>query len=226
MKVLIVEDERKLGEILVQGLQENGYLVEWTQDGVTGLEMASRGCHDALILDVMLPGMDGFQILGSLRAAHSTVPVLMLTTRSDVDDRVKGLDLGADDYLPKPFEFKELLARLRAISRRPAAEPQTILKAADLEMNLQTRDVSRGAQAIELTAKEFLLLEYFLRNKGLALTRAMFMDKIWSSEIEYEGGSNLVDVYINLLRKKIDQGFEAKLIQTVRGVGYMLREPA
>lgn len=226
MKVLVVEDERRLGEVLVQGLQENGYLVEWAQDGAKGLDMASTGSHDALILDVLLPNLDGFQILGNLRASGSTVPVLMLTSRSGVDDRVRGLDLGADDYLPKPFEFKELLARLRAISRRPAAVPQTKLQAADLELILQTREVRRGGQPIELTAKEHLLLEYFLRNKDLPLTRAMFMDKIWGSEIEYEGGSNLVDVYINLLRKKIDQNFDVKLIHTVRGVGYMLREPA
>lgn len=226
MKVLMVEDERKLGEVLLQGLHEHGYAADWAEDGVIALGMARRRIYDALIVDVMLPGMDGFKLLETLRADGDSVPILMLTARSGVDDRVRGLDLGADDYLPKPFEFKEMLARLRAISRRPTAQPQTVLAAGDLELNLQTHEVRRGGQTLDLTAKEFLLLELLLRHKGLVVTRTMIMERIWNTDGEYETGSNLVDVYINFLRKKVDSNATTKLIQTVRGAGYVLREPA
>jgi DNA-binding response OmpR family regulator len=226
MKVLVVEDERKLGEVLLQGLREHGYAAEWAEDGALALGMARRRIYDALIVDVMLPGMDGFQLLETLRSEGDSVPILMLTARSGVDDRVRGLDLGADDYLPKPFEFKEMLARLRSISRRPMAQPQTVLVAADLELNLQTHEVRRGGQTLDLTAKEFLLLELLLRHKGLVVTRTMIMDRIWNTDGEYETGSNLVEVYINFLRKKVDSNASLKLIQTVRGAGYILKEPA
>lgn len=225
MKVLIVEDERKLGQVLAQGLREHGFTVDWAEEGNHGLQMASQSHYDVLILDVMLPGKDGFQILEHLRSAKSAVPILMLTARSGVDDRVRGLDLGADDYLSKPFDFKELLARVRALSRRPATEPRTILQVADLELDLQAREVRRSGRSIELTAKEFALLECLMRHPGLVLTRTMIMDRVWSSEVQYDGDSNLVEVYINFLRKKVDQGFSAKLIHTVRGAGYVLREP-
>ena len=226
MKILIVEDEAKLALMLHKGLKENGYVADWADDGELGLDMAREGAYDAIILDVMLPKKDGFAVLRELRKAGSTVPIIMLTARSRVDDRIQGLDLGADDYLPKPFDFKELLARLRAVTRRPAVELRTILKVADLELDLQSREVRRAGELIDLTAKELVLLEYLMSRKGLALTRAMILENVWASEDAYDGGSNLVEVYINFLRKKIDQGRPVKLIQTLRGVGYTLQEPA
>ena len=226
MKILIVEDEAKLAHVLHKGLKENGYIADWADDGELGLDMAREGNYAAIILDVMLPKKDGFEVLRELRKAGSTVPIIMLTARSRVDDRIQGLDLGADDYLPKPFDFKELLARLRAVTRRPTVELRTILKVADLELDLQSREVRRGGDAIDLTAKELVLLEYLMSRKGLALTRAMILENVWASEDAYDGGSNLVEVYINFLRKKIDQGRPVKLIQTLRGVGYTMQEPA
>ncbi|MBL0211903.1 MAG: response regulator transcription factor [Holophagaceae bacterium] len=224
MKILIVEDEAKLAQVLLKGLKENGYIAEWAEDGELGLNMAREGNYAAIILDVMLPKKDGFEVLCELRKSGSSLPVMMLTSRSSVDDRVRGLDLGADDYLPKPFAFKELLARLRAVTRRPAVELRTTLKVADLELDLQTREVRRAGQVISLTAKELVLLEYLMSRKGLALTRAMILENVWASDDAYDGGSNLVEVYINFLRKKIDQGRSVKLIQTLRGVGYTMQE--
>lgn len=226
MKILVVEDEVKLAQVLIKGLKENGYIAEWAEDGELGLAMAREGAFDAIILDVMLPKLNGFDVLRELRKAGSMVPIMMLTARSGVDDRIRGLDLGADDYLPKPFDFKELLARLRAVTRRPAVEIRQVLKVADLELDLQSREVRRGGEIINLTAKEVVLLEYLMSRKGLALTRAMILENVWASEDAYDGGSNLVEVYINFLRKKIDQGRPVKLIQTLRGVGYTLQEPA
>jgi len=179
---------------------------------------------DAIVLDVMLPGRNGFEVLRTLRASGSSTPVLMLTARSGLEDRVKGLDLGADDYLPKPFAFKELLARLRAITRRPQVEPQNTLKVADLELDLRTSEVRRAGQSIELSTREFALLEYMIRRKDTVLTRAMILDQVWDSDYDPVGTSNVVEVYINYLRKKIDQPFAQKLIHTVRGAGYILRE--
>ena len=224
MKVLIIEDEIKLANVLVQGLKEHGIVADSARDGSTGLVMALSKAYDAIILDVMLPGKNGFEVLKELRETGKSTPVLILTARSGVDDRVRGLDLGADDYLPKPFAFRELLARVRAISRRPAVEPQTILRVADLELDLGQREARRSGQTIELTTREFALLELLVRKRGLALTRAMILDQVWESEYDSEGGSNVVDVYITYLRKKIDQPFPNKLIQTVRGTGYMLKE--
>ena len=224
MKVLIIEDEIKLANVLVQGLKEHGILAESARDGATGLVMALSKPYDAIILDVMLPGKNGFEVLRELRETGKTTPVLILTARSGVDDRVRGLDLGADDYLPKPFAFRELLARVRAISRRPAVEPQTILRVADLELDLGQREARRSGHPIELTTREFALLELLVRKQGTALTRAMILDQVWEADDTSEGGSNVVDVYITYLRRKIDQPFPNKLIQTVRGTGYMLRE--
>lgn len=224
MKVLIIEDELKLANVLVQGLKEHGILAESARDGSTGLVMALSNPFDAIILDVMLPGRNGFEVLKTIREQGKSTPVLMLTARSGVEDRIRGLDLGADDYLPKPFAFRELLARVRAISRRPAVEPQNILRIADLELDLMQREARRSGQVIELTPREFSLLELLVRKRGNVLTRAMILDQVWESDYEGEGGSNVVDVYITYLRKKIDQPFPHKLIQTVRGSGYMLRE--
>jgi two-component system copper resistance phosphate regulon response regulator CusR len=224
VKVLIVEDEIKLGNILYQGLKENGLTVDVARDGAKGLDLALTGVYDAVILDVMLPLKNGYEVLKELRAAGTRTPVLMLTARSGVEDRVRGLDLGADDYLPKPFAFKELLARIRAITRRPSVEPQTTLKVADLELNPQQHEIRRAGQLIELTAREFALLELLMRRKEVVLTRAMILDQVWDSDYDGEGGSNVVEVYINYLRRKIDQPFPRKLIHTVRGTGYILQE--
>ncbi len=224
MKVLIIEDEIKLGNILLQGLKEHGMVAEVARDGSTGLRLALSKTYDTVILDVTLPLKNGFDVLQELRASGNTVPVLMLTARSGIEDRVRGLDLGADDYLPKPFAFKELLARVRAISRRPQIEPQTVLKLADLELNPSTREVKRAGQPIDLSAREFALLEYFLRHKEMVLTRAMILDQVWASDYVNDGGSNVVEVYINYLRRKVDQPFPRKLIHTVRGTGYILQE--
>jgi two-component system copper resistance phosphate regulon response regulator CusR len=226
MKILLIEDDIKLSNVLAQGLKEQGMTVEVSRDGLSGLELAMSKTFDAIVLDVMLPARNGFDVLRTLRGSGSASPVLMLTARSGVADRVKGLDLGADDYLPKPFAFKELLARLRAITRRPAAEPQNTLRVADLELDMRTNEVRRGGQAIELTTREFTLLEYMMRHRDTVLTRAMILDQVWDSDYDPMGTSNLVEVYINYLRKKVDQPYSPKLIHTVRGAGYILREKA
>lgn len=224
MRVLVVEDDPKLLGSIRQGLKEQGFGVDGAPDGPTGLEFALAGDYDAVVLDVMLPGRSGLDILREIRSRRRTTPVLILSARSSVEDRVRGLDLGADDYLPKPFSFQELLARLRAITRRPPVEPASTLTTGDLEVDTIRREVRRGGRSIDLTAKEFALLEYLVRRKGVVLTRAMILDHVW--DLDYDGGSNLVEVYVNYLRKKIDQGSEVKLIQTVRGCGYVLKEPA
>ena len=224
MRILVVEDDQKLAGVIRQGLKERGYAIDTVEDGAQGLELALATDYDAIILDVMLPSQSGFDVLKDLRARHRTTPVLILSARGAVDDRVRGLDLGADDYLAKPFSFQELLARLRAITRRPPAEPVTVLAAADLTLDTVHHKVRRGDREIELTAKEFALLEYLLRKKGIVVTRGMILDRVW--DLNYDGGSNLVEVYINYLRRKIDEHFEPKLIHTVRGSGYVLRESA
>ena len=226
MKILIVEDESKLALVLQQGLKVNGYVVEWADDGEWGLELARTGGFDALVLDVMLPGKDGFEVLRELRKSGSHLPVVMLTSRNSVEDRVRGLDFGADDYLSKPFDFKELLARLRAVTRRPQTEIRNVLRVGDLEMDLQSREVRRSGRTIELTGKEFSILEYLMSRKGLVLTKAMIMDHVWPADADCQGGSNLVEVYVNFLRKKVDLGHPVKLIQTVRGSGYVIQDQA
>ncbi len=222
MRVLVVEDDQRLAAVLRQGLEEQGYAVDLAPDATRGFDMAVTYPYDAMLLDVMLPGRSGFDVLRDLRGRGSLSPILVLSARSSVGDRVRGLDLGADDYLSKPFEFQELLARLRAITRRPPVEPRTTLKAGDLEMDLTRRLASRGGRRLDLTTKEFALLEYFLRKKGLLLTRSMILDHVWDSD--YDGGSNLVEVYVNYLRRKTEQGDAPRLIQTIRGAGYVLRE--
>ena len=224
MRILLIEDDSKLAGVLRQGLKEQGFAVDVCGEGARGLELALETEYDALLLDVMLPRRNGLDVLRELRDRGRAVPVLMLTARSAVEDRIRGLDLGADDYLPKPFEFRELLARLRAITRRPQVEPATVLKEADLELDPSRHEVHRAGKRIELTVKEFALLEYLLRKRGVVVTRSMVLDHVWDTD--YEGGSNLVEVYINYLRRKVDQDFEPKLIHTVRGVGYVLRVSA
>lgn len=222
MRILVVEDDPKLSAVLRQGLKEQGFAADTARDAPLGLELTRSTEYDAIVLDVMLPGRSGFDLLRDLRAHGSRVPVLVLSARSAVEDRIRGLDLGADDYLPKPFDFHELLARLRAITRRPLVEPQTVLRVADLELDPARREVRRAGGKIELTAKEFALLEYLMRKKGVVVTRSMILDHVWDTD--YDGGSNLVEVYVNYLRRKLDQDFDPKLIHTVRGTGYVLRE--
>ena len=222
MRVLVVEDDPKLASVLRQGLKEQGYGVDLATDATQGFDMAMASEYDAMLLDVMLPGRSGLDVLRDLRARGSRSPILVLSARSAVQDRIRGLDLGADDYLSKPFAFQELLARLRAITRRPAVEPKTKLTLADLEMHVARREVSRAGRPLDLTTKEFALLEYFLRKKGLLLTRSMILDHVW--DFDYDGGSNLVEVYVNYLRRKTEQDGAPRLIQTVRGAGYILKE--
>jgi heavy metal response regulator len=222
MRVLVVEDDSRFAAVLRQGLKEQGFAVDVSGDSTAGLGLALSNDYDAILLDIMLPGKSGFTMLRDLRKRGKAVPVMILTARSSVEDRVQGLDLGADDYLPKPFDFQELLARLRAITRRPASPPRTVLTAADLELDTVRHEVKRRGKRIDLTSKEFALLEYLLRSKGSVATRGMILDHVW--DLDYHGSSNLVEVYINYLRRKIDQDYEPKLIHTVRGVGYVLRE--
>ena len=224
MKILIVEDEPKTGDYLQQGLREAGFTVELAVSGVDGLHLAAHGDHDLLILDVMLPGMDGWQLLRSLREQGRQVPVIFLTARDQIEDRVKGLELGADDYLVKPFSFAELLARVRTILRRgrTGIEPTT-LQLADLEMDLLRRRVTRAGARVDLTAKEFGLLELLMRRHGEVLPRSLIASQVW--DMNFDSDSNVIEVAMRRLRAKVDDGNETKLIQTVRGMGYVLEVP-
>ena len=222
MKVLIVEDETRAAAYIEQGLTESGYAVEVAYNGVDGLHAAAHGSHDLVILDVMLPGMDGFAVLSSMRSSKQT-PVLMLTARSQTDDKVKGFELGADDYLVKPFEFPELLARVRALLKRgskPAGDG--VLRIADLEIDPIKHRAVREGQRIDLTAKEFALLALLVRKSGEVLSRTQIASMVW--DINFDSETNVVDVAIRRLRAKIDEPFQKKLIHTVRGVGYVLEQ--
>jgi heavy metal response regulator len=221
MRLLVVEDEKKVASFIKQGLEEEGYAVDAALDGEKGLEMALDGVHDLIILDISLPKMNGLQVLKKLRQQKVNTPVLLLTVRATIEDKVLGLDAGADDYLTKPFAFQELVARVRALMRRRAEADPALLQVADLILDPARRVVSRGGEKIELTAKEFALLEYFMRNRGRVLTRTLMIEHVWS--YDFDTMTNIVDVYVNYLRKKIDSGREPKLIHTVRGVGYVLK---
>ena len=223
LRILYIEDDPTAREYIHKGLSEHGYTVDVAGDAKSGVESALRGPYDLLILDVMLPDSDGFEILRSLREKGVPTPVLYLSARGDVADRIRGLNLGADDYLVKPFAFAELLARIQAVARRSLSEPDDgCLAIADLVLDLRRHAVERAGRPIELTPKEFSLLEYLLRNAGHAVSRTMITEKVWG--LGFDTYSNLIDVHINHLRKKIDQDFEPKLIHTVKGVGYMLEE--
>ena len=224
MKILIVEDELKTGEYQRQGLSEAGFVVDLARDGVDGLHLALSEAYDLAIIDVMLPGIDGWQVLQGIRRAGREMPVLFLSARDSVDDRVKGLELGADDYLVKPFAFAELLARVRTLLRRggKVKEPET-LRAADLELDLLRRRVTRAGQRIDLTAKEFSLLELLLRRQGEVLPRSLIASQVW--DMNFDSDSNVIEVAIRRLRMKVDEGFETKLIRTARGMGYVLEAP-
>jgi DNA-binding response OmpR family regulator len=223
-RVLIVEDERKVLRSLERGLQADGYEVLTAVTGEAGYELAISQLFDCLVLDLMLPGRDGVQLLKDLRQAGKTIPVLVLTARDAIEDRVIGLDAGADDYLVKPFAFAELLARLRALVRRGRSTQETVLRADDLEMDLLRRRVARGGTEVALTLREFELLEYLLRHKNATVTRAMLGRDVWK-EPDY-ALTNVIDVYINALRSKLERPAKQPLIHTVRGVGYSLREEA
>ena len=222
MRLLVVEDEKKVARFIKQGLEEEGYAVDLAGDGEEGLAMALDGVHDLFILDIGLPRRNGLQVLEELRKRKIATPVLLLTVRATIEDKVLGLDAGADDYLTKPFAFQELVARVRALLRRRIESSPVLPQFSDLTLDLARRAVYRSGEKIELTAKEFALLEYFLRNPGRVLTRTQIIEHVW--DYDFDSGTNLVDVYVNYLRKKVDSGREPRLIHTVRGVGYVLKE--
>jgi two-component system OmpR family response regulator len=221
VRVLVVEDEVKMAGLLRRGLQEEGYAVDIAPTGSEAIWAATEIPYDAIVLDVMLPDLDGFTVSRRLREAGRWAPILMLTARDAVPDRIAGLDAGADDYLTKPFAFTELLARLRALMRRGAGERPAVLRAGDLALDPATRRVQRGAIWVDLTAKEFALLEFFLRHPGEVLTRSRIIEHVW--DFAYDGDSNVVDVYVRYLREKVDRPFGRHTIETVRGAGYRLR---
>lgn len=221
MYVLVIEDERRLSQLVRRVLEEEGHTVDVAFDGEEGLAMGLDGTHDVIVLDVMLPQMNGIDVCKELRRKKVDTPVLMLTALDAVEDRVNGLDAGADDYLPKPFAFQELLARIRALSRRRVATADPLsLEVEDLELDVRRRRAERAGQAIDLSPKEFQLLEFMMRNHGRVLTRTQILDHLWG--YDFATDSNLVDVYVAYLRRKVDKGQDRKLIRTVRGVGYSL----
>jgi DNA-binding response OmpR family regulator len=221
MRILVVEDEKKIAGFIRKGLAETGFTVVVCARGDDALQLASVERFDAVVLDIMLPGRDGLSVLRQLRERRNTVPVVFLTARDGLSERVEGLNLGADDYLTKPFSIEELIARLRAIWRRLSGEGLSLQQCDDLTLNLTTREVRRAGQEIELTPREFALLEYLLRSPGRVLTRTQLCEQVW--DYNFDPGTNLVDVCIQRLRRKIDDGHPVKLLQTVRGVGYMLK---
>jgi heavy metal response regulator len=224
MRLLVVEDEHKLAGVIKRGLEEQGYAVDLAYDGPDGLALAQSEPYDLVVLDVMLPGFDGLEVCRRLRAARRNMPVLMLTARDSVDDRVAGLDAGADDYLAKPFAFRELLARVRALLRRDSLSRDPLLKVGDLEVDTVSHEVRRGGRPIELTSKEYAVLEYFVRNPNRVLTRTQIAEHVW--DYDFVAMSNVVDVYVRYLRRKLGDEAEPRLIRTIRGVGYQLKPPA
>ena len=222
MRILVVEDERKVASFIRRGLEASHYAVHVEHDGEAGLNRLLEGQYDLVILDVMLPRLDGFSLMKEIRRQRVNVPILLLTARVTVADKVMGLDLGADDYLTKPFAFEELLARVRALLRRGTSAQSPLLTIADLTLNPMTHEVARGNKRIELTAKEYALLEFLLRRRDQVLSRAVIAQHVWG--VDHDTFTNVIDVYVNYLRKKIDSGFEPKLIHSVRGVGYVLKE--
>ena len=222
MRVLVVEDEKKTAAFIRKALQAEGFAVDVCHNGAEALAAPRATPYDAIVLDIMLPGRDGLSVLRQWRGQHQTTPVLLLSARGEVNERVEGLDSGADDYLPKPFELVELIARVRALTRRGTENRSPVLKVADLTLDTITHQAQRGNQSIELTSREYRLLEYLMRSAGRLCGRMMLLEKVW--DYDFDPGTNLVDVYIKRLREKIDAPFEPKLLHTVRGTGYVLRE--
>jgi heavy metal response regulator len=222
MRILVVEDDKKVAGFIKKGLEEESYAVDVAYDGEDGLHFGSEGQYDLIILDIMLPKIDGLEILSQLRDQGKDTPILLLTAKDAVDDKVAGLNKGADDYLTKPFAFSELLARVRVLLRRGKAEVKTTLMISDLTLDLVSHKVNRGGDEIELTGKEYGLLEYFMRNQEKVLTRTMIAEHVW--DYNFDTFTNVIDVYINHLRKKIDKGRELKLLHTLRGVGYVMKK--
>jgi two-component system copper resistance phosphate regulon response regulator CusR len=223
--ILIVEDEKKIADTLKMGLSENGYDVDVAYDGNIGLKMFTSGDYQLVILDINLPGMNGYELCKEIRQINANIPVIMLTAMTDLDDKIEGYDAGADDYVIKPFEFRELLLKIRALLKRAARQSEpvgNVLRAGDLEMNLDSKEVKRAGKKINLTAKEFQLLEYLLRNKNRMVSRADIAINVW--DIDFDTNTNVIDVYISYIRNKIDKEFPGKLIQTQVGMGYILRE--
>jgi len=221
MRLLVVEDERKVAGFVKKGLEEEGYVVDVAFNGIDGLHLAVERDYRVIVLDINLPGLDGLSVLKRLRDKKIEVPVLLLTVRATIEDKVLGLDQGADDYLAKPFAFQELLARIRALARRSAESEPSILGISDLVLDPITRTARRGQENIELTAREYALLAYFMRNQGRVLTRTMIAENVWGYDFDTE--TNVIDVYVNYLRNKIDTDPDAKLIHTVRGIGYVMK---
>lgn len=222
MRVLVVEDEIKMAALLKRGLEEEGYAVDVAGDGTEALWLGTENPYDAIVLDVMLPDLDGFEVSRKLRGAGRWAPVIMLTARDAVPDRISGLDAGADDYLTKPFSLAELLARLRALMRRGPIERSVLVKVGDLVLDPASRRLLRSGQSVELTTKEFSLMEFFMRHPGEVLNRTRILEHVW--DFAYEGDSNIVDVYVRYLREKVDRPFQRDSIETIRGAGYRLRE--
>lgn len=222
MRILVAEDEKDLNGVIRKRLEKEGYSVDCSFDGEEALDFLACGEFDAVILDIMMPKLSGLEVIRKMRAAHNDTPVLFLTAKDSISDRVTGLDSGADDYLVKPFSFEELLARLRVLTRKSAGNATNIFQVADLVMDINSHTVTRGGNPVVLSAKEFDILEYLIRNAGIVLSREKIENHVWN--FDYSGGTNIVDVYIRYLRKKIDNDFDNKLIHTIRGCGYVLRD--
>lgn len=222
MRILIVEDEKKVAGFIKKGLEEETYAVDVASDGEEGQSLAELNHYDLIILDLMLPKINGLNVLSHLRSKNINTPIILLTAKDSVEDKVKGLNQGADDYLTKPFAFSELLARIRSLLRRGQSETKTVLQVGDLTLDLVSHKVKRGEEEIELTGKEYSLLEYFMRNAGKVLTRTMIAEHVW--DYNFDTFTNVIDVYVNHLRKKIDKQYDQKLLHTLRGVGYVMRE--
>jgi DNA-binding response OmpR family regulator len=222
MKLLVVEDEKKIAELLTKGFRDRGDEVDTVGNGERALSLATDNPYDAILLDLLLPGRDGLSVLRSLRKRNAMTPVMIITARGDVSDRVEGLNLGADDYIAKPFSVEEVVARVRALVRRVTGETISLYKVCDLKMDLAKREVTRGSRQIMLTEREFRLLEHLMRSPGTVVTRTQIIERVW--QYRFDPGTNLVDVYIQRLRRKIDDGEDARLIQTIRGVGYSVAE--
>lgn len=222
MRILVVEDEKDLNQIIAKRLRDEHYSVDSSYDGLDAAQLMKMLDYDAIVLDIMLPGEDGLSVLKKMRNRNDSTPVILLTAKDSIDDRVKGLDAGADDYLVKPFAFEELLARIRVLLRKPSEVPTNCYTVGDLKVCMDTQEVTRGGKEIKLSGKEFALLRYMVQNVGVVLSRKQLEEHLW--DFDYMGGSNVIDVYIRYLRRKIDDGHDQKLIHTVRGAGYVLRD--